>query len=74
VEFLSDDLNRIIRFENFHQEVSEILLNIGIQPDSIQKLGSTNHTKYTDYYDSGTADIVAAIYQSDIECFNYKFV
>lgn len=73
VEFLGDELNLIIRFENFRSEMRGLMLKFGIRPQSIPKHVATNHKNYSKYYDAETVNMVANAYRMDIDHFSYKF-
>lgn len=73
IEFLSADLDRVLRFENYTNEVKEMLLEIEIEAHEIPHFGGTSHMDYTEYYNEKTIASVADIYRQDIQLFGYEF-
>lgn len=69
--FVGPDV-RVYRFETFEHDVSELLKQFNITKD-IPKANSTSHEHYSRYYNENTKEIVARIYQKDIEMFGYRF-
>jgi hypothetical protein len=74
VEFVTDDLDWILRFEEFPAELERLCARLGIQLDRIPRFGATPHEAYPHYYDANTEEMVAHIYQADIERFGYAFI
>jgi len=71
------DLNNIDfigRFENFNDDLNEVLNKLEIEIDEIEKKNVSNFGKdYKDYYDEELIEIVARIYSKDIMLFSYTF-
>ena len=72
-EFLSNDLDRVLRFENFTNEVKMILQLIGSDIHEVPHFGKTKHAQYSNFYDAEMINAVAEIYRVDIERFGYVF-
>jgi hypothetical protein len=62
----------VYRFENFAEDISELLRKLDIQKE-ITKQNAVTHEHYSTYYTDVTKDIVAQIYKQDIELFGYAF-
>lgn len=74
-DYLDEELDLIIRFEEREIGLQELFLRSGYQVD-----GSLSHREtsrkgldYRNFYDSKTKDIVWRTYHKDIERFNYEF-
>lgn len=76
-KFISDK-NGIIRAdfvgktENFQKDVEVVLSAIGFKAEFTNE-NKSKHNIYTDYYDEQTKEIVAKVYEKDIELFGYSF-
>lgn len=73
VEFLSDDLDHILRFECYVVEVKALLLRLKIEVQNLPHYGGTKHMDYRKYYNQETINSVARTYQDDIQLFGYEF-
>lgn len=70
-------IEHVARFENYLNEVREILLRVGIS-DKVTEIPKRNSTSVVrrnlcDWYDTTTRQIVAELYAKDIERWNYQF-
>ena len=80
-EFIYDADGKLLidyigRFENLQNDFNHICNVLGIKDSSLPKLTSTssqNRRHYKDYYDNETIDLIAKIYQKDIELFSYQY-
>jgi hypothetical protein len=61
------------RFENLEKDVKFICNRLGVKYENFPFENKMNRTKYTDYYDNETANIVYNLFKKDIENFNYKY-
>lgn len=59
-------------FENFEQDFQFVREKLGICTD-LSRLNASRRTHYKNYYDIETIEIVADVYQKDIEIFGYDF-
>tara|TARA_Y100000592_G_C5366952_1_gene266534 strand:+ start:175 stop:813 length:639 start_codon:yes stop_codon:yes gene_type:complete len=73
VNFLSENIDFIGRFENLQDDFDTICDNIKISRIDLPHYNSTNRNHYTTYYNSSTRETVLKRYKKDIEYFNYKF-
>jgi hypothetical protein len=73
VEFLSDDLDFVGRFESFESDLMKVMDQIGISRARIPHSNKSTHGPYTEYFDDRTKKKVADIYAADIETLNYRF-
>ena len=76
-EFICDDDGEVIvdivgRFESLEADSNRISEQIGISKQ-LPHINKTAHTKYRDYYNDDTRDLVRAIALRDIEMFDYEF-
>lgn len=76
-DFICDDDGEVLvdfvgRFENLESDFNRISDQIGIS-NQLPHINKTTHTKYRDYYNDETKDLVRSIALRDIEMFDYKF-
>ncbi len=76
--YLTDDegevaLDKIGRFEQFDQDLYDILGKIGMRRSLIRHRKRTVRADYRDYYDAHRQDVIARVYDEDIELFDYSF-
>lgn len=67
-----------IKFENLHNDINSLCLQLGISDFSIDKLPNYKSNirpkdNYRDYYNTQTKNIIYKHFQSEIEYFNYIF-
>jgi len=65
----------ILRFENLQEEFAAMIEQhnlLTINPNLPHK-NKTNHTHYSDYYNSETRKIIADVFEEDIDTFKYCF-
>ena len=70
------DLNHIDhlgRFENFEDDLKEILSLLDIQAEIVKKNASKRNPDYRTYYTNSAKDKVAKLYRKDIDIFGYDF-
>ena len=77
-EFLTLDnslaVDIVCRFENYEQEVTELLHNLGINIDALPKLNSSDPVEdYRLAFTDKSMAIVSELYADDIELFGYTF-
>ena len=84
-EFICDEKGDLIIdflgwFENFQEDLST-LLGYLVEAGHIKeydkeslskKVNSTNHEKYTTYYNRKTKNMIKSMYKKDFEIFDYK--
>ncbi len=69
-----ETLDFIGRLENFEQDFSYVKEQISLSDDiKPEKLNSTKHGPYQNYYDDELRKMVAKKYAQDLEIFNYDF-
>ena len=64
------------RFENLQGDFSHICNVFGIEDPTLPKIDSTssrNRKHYKAYYDEETKNLIAKIYQKDIDLFSYQY-
>jgi hypothetical protein len=71
--WIPDDVQFIGRFENLEQDREELFSRLRLPvPERQWKLKSENKP-FQEYYSKETKDLVAGLYKTDIERFNYSF-
>jgi len=75
--WITNDQDKIIvdfvgKFENLSDDWKHICQQIGLEKE-LKLYNSSQHQHYSYYYTEETRKIVAAIFQKDIEMFNYTF-
>jgi hypothetical protein len=66
-------MDKILRYENFEDEVRELLLSFGISQIRDLHLNKSNHVDYKIYYTDQTRNIIANRFEKDIDYFKYTF-
>ena len=61
------------RFENFSEEVTGILNQLGVSFQNVEHFYRTDRKHYLTYYDDDSIEAVYDIYRSDIDLFGYRF-
>ena len=77
-EFITDADGRLAvdyvgRTENLQGSYDTICQRLGLPSVTLGKVNSSRHRPYAEYYDTGLRNSVAAVYQRDLELFNYEF-
>lgn len=67
------DIDFLGRFENFHNDLNEVMNILGIHLESIPQKNPSDHLHYSHYYNERTKQIIARKYKKDIEAFAYEF-
>lgn len=65
--------NFVGKYENLHDDLSAIAQKTGLNFDTIKHYNTSNHLHYKNYYTTEMIDIVAEVYKTDIELFDYNF-
>lgn len=66
-------VDKIIRFENFEDDVGAIMDRLNFPMQKILHLNKDSRDHYSRYYNDRTRSRVAELYSDDIERFDYKF-
>lgn len=74
-DYLDEDLDQIIRYENYNEDVFRLLRDFDIQYSQIDtRIGYTRpEAHYREHYDSNTRSMVERIYADDLMRFDYHF-
>ena len=69
-----NEVDYIGKFENFNEDLKEIFSNIGLPISQVpHKHKSSKKSSYQSYYTEETKQIIAELYQKDIQLFGYTF-
>jgi len=79
--YLYDDHSNLLvdfvgRFENLQEDFNHVCRAIGIEDSGLpqlQRTASVGRKRYKEYYDNETRDIIAGLYEKDIELFGYEY-
>jgi len=66
-------VNKIIKFENINEEMTEFSKVNNLKLSKFKKLNISTTENYKDYYDTNTKKIVEDFCKEDLEFFNYSF-
>ena len=66
-------VDKIIKFENFDEEMTELSKVINLKSLKFKKLNISTTGNYKSYYDNNTRKIVEEFCKEDLEIFNYSF-
>lgn len=72
VSWLDKDVDMVIRYENLNEEFKQIQKYFN-STEPLPTLLTGNHKNYRDYYNDRTKRKVAAIFEKDIDTWNYAF-
>ena len=61
------------KVESYQEDFDKLCDIVGIPRKNLPVTNKSNHTRYSDYYNDETRNIVSQIYSEDIEFFKYKF-
>jgi hypothetical protein len=73
VEFLSEQISFVGRFEFFHSDVTKVLTALRIEMSTVPHENRTAHRCYTEYYSARSRKRVASAYEADIDSLKYSF-
>jgi chondroitin 4-sulfotransferase 11 len=63
----------ILRHENLENDFQTLCEKLGIQNSHLPRINPSNHERYRTCYTEETKRIIAEVYATDIELFNYDF-
>lgn len=74
-DYLDEEIDQIIRYENYNEEVFRLFGNFGVTPGQIDtRIGNSRpDASYRDYYNAETRAMVERIYAEDLRRFDYRF-
>jgi hypothetical protein len=74
-DYLDEEVDIIIRYENYAQQLLMLLGPFGVTPTQIaERIGPVRSiSSYRDFYSSHTRRIVEKLYRNDLERFHYSF-
>tara|TARA_R100000234_G_scaffold40732_1_gene24397 strand:- start:7057 stop:7701 length:645 start_codon:yes stop_codon:yes gene_type:complete len=61
------------KYENLNDDMKHVCERLGIKYTSLAHENKTNRTKYTDYYDKESTEIVYNLFKTDIRHFGYEY-
>lgn len=73
MEYISDELDFIGRFENLENDFEKVLDWIGIKYSKLPHLRKTKKRDYRNFYDEETRKLVERKFKEEIEYFGYRF-
>ena len=65
--------DKVARFENYDEEVKEILTKLGFEISQMPHKNKTIRKSYQEYYNDETRAVVARLYKDDLKYFEYSF-
>lgn len=65
--------DKVARFENYDEEVKEILTKLGFEVSQVPHKNKTIRKNYKEYYNDATRSVVASLYKDDLVYFNYAY-
>jgi hypothetical protein len=66
-------LTKVLRFEHFQEEVSDLFETFGYPAPPVEKVGASERGHYRDYYDDFTRELVSGVSSRVIRKFGYQF-
>ena len=68
--------NVILKYENLTEGFSNMLKDFGVSHISpnLPHLNKTEHSHFSDYYNTRTKKIIASVFEEDIDAFKYTFL
>jgi hypothetical protein len=66
-------LDYVARYETLGEDMKLICSKTGLDYSAFPHTNRTGHSKYWDYYDDKTIELVTSLFQFDIGFFGYKF-
>jgi len=78
VEQLCDDrgliaMDHLVRYESLQTSLNDVLRKLGLETATLQRRNVSQHAAWQTYFDDDLREQVSALYQSDLDCFNYRF-
>jgi Sulfotransferase family len=78
LNFLKDKKGNITmdfigRFENLQQDFNKVCVHLGIENKTLPKLLVSGNLHYSQFYNSGTKDLVYKLYKEEIDFFNFEY-
>lgn len=77
LDWISDKNGVIVdfvgKFENLQEDFNSIFDAIGLPPTDLPKKNRSVHEHYSNYYNQESIDIIAKMYNKDVEYFNYDY-
>ena len=65
-------VNHILKVENIDKDFSQLLRSKWLPNEKLQKINSSKHDDFSNYYDDEIKKHVYAVYKKDFKLFNYR--
>jgi hypothetical protein len=72
-EVIDEKLDHVLRHESLQQDLSRMLMGLGLAPVVLPHVEATRREHYSRYYTPESAKLVRSIFRRDIDDYGYRF-